>query len=141
MKLPQSAAATESRVEMIPLIDVVFLVLVAFIYASMFMTHKTGLPVDLPEASQAQTEMSEVLTLTIMRDGSLTLNEIPVTLEKLGEKLSNAKTVSGEDVVLYVLADREARLDPLVQVMDLARKAGITGLTIVADFCDAAPRT
>ena len=115
---------------MIPLIDVVFLVLVAFIYASMFMTHKTGLPVDLPEASETETEKSGVLTLTIMRDGSLFLDEEPVTLEHLGKRLSVAKTVSGEDLVLYIMADREAQLDPLVKVMDLARKAGITGLTI-----------
>ena len=61
MKLPHHTLATEPRVEMIPLIDVVFLVLVAFIYASMFMTQKTGLPVDLPEASEAENEVSEVM--------------------------------------------------------------------------------
>lgn len=132
MKLPDHSSATEPRVEMIPLIDVVFLVLVAFIYASMFMTYKTGLPVDLPEASETETEKSEVLTLTIMRDGSLFLNEEAIALEQLSDALLTAKTASGDDVILYVMADREARLDPLVKVMDLARKAGITGLTIAA---------
>ena len=88
------------------------------------------LPVDLPEASETETEKSGVLTLTILQDGSLFLDEEPVTLENLGERLSVAKTVFGEDLVLYVMADREAQLDPLVKVMDLARKAGITGLTI-----------
>lgn len=133
MKLPEYTLAIEPRVEMIPLIDVVFLVLVAFIYASMFMTYKAGLSVDLPEASQTETVMSEVLTLTIMRDGALVLNEEPITLELLSDALSTAKTVSGEKPALYVMADREARLDPLVKVMDLARKAGITGLTIAAE--------
>ncbi len=133
MKLPENTLATEPQVEMIPLIDVVFLVLVAFIYASMFMTYKTGLSVDLPESSQAETVMSEVLTLTIMRDGSLFLNEDPVTPELLSDTLSTAKTVSGEKPALYVMADGEARLDPLIKIMDLARKAGITSLTIATE--------
>ena len=133
MKLPAHVAVTEPRVEMIPLIDVVFLVLVAFIYASMFMTYKTGLPVDLPEASETETEQSEVLTLNILRDGSLFLNEQPIALEALEEALAAAKTASDEELALYVMADRDARLDPLVKVMDLARRAGITGLTIAAD--------
>jgi len=133
MKLLDHTFATEPRVEMIPLIDVVFLVLVAFIYASLFMTYKTGLSVDLPEASETETVQSDALTLTIMRDGSLFLDKEPVTLVHLGERLSVAKKVSGEDVVLYVMADREAQLDSLVKVMDLARKAGITGLTIATE--------
>ena len=132
MKLPDHSSATEPRVEMIPLIDVVFLVLVAFIYASMFMTDKTGLPVDLPEASEIEIEKSEVLTLTIMQDGSLFLDDKSIALKHLGDALSMAKTKFGEDIVLYVMADRDARLDPLVKVMDLARRAGITGLTIAA---------
>jgi len=132
MKLPDHSSATEPRVEMIPLIDVVFLVLVAFIYASMFMTDKTGLPVDLPEASEIEIEKSEVLTLTIMQDGSLFLDDKSIALKHLGDALSMAKTKFGEDLVLYVMADRDARLDPLVKVMDLARRAGITGLTIAA---------
>lgn len=132
MKLPDHSSATEPRVEMIPLIDVVFLVLVAFIYASMFMTDKTGLPVDLPAASEIEIEKSEVLTLTIMQDGSLFLDDKSIALKHLGDALSMAKTKFGEDLVLYVMADRDARLDPLVKVMDLARRAGITGLTIAA---------
>ena len=118
---------------MIPFIDVVFLVLVAFIYASMFMTYKTGLPIDLPEASETEAEKSEVLTLVIMRDGSLLLDDVPVTLEDLEDRLGTAKTSSDEELVLYVMADREARLDPLVKVMNLARRVGITGLTIAAN--------
>ena len=115
---------------MIPLIDVVFLILVAFIYASMFMTQKTGLAIDLPAASEAETELSEVLTLSIKRDGTLFLNDSPILLEQLGDALSAARTYSGEGVALFVMADREAQLEPLVQVMNLARQAGIKGLTI-----------
>ena len=118
---------------MIPLIDVVFLVLVAFIYASMFMTYKTGLPVDLPQASEAQTVQSEVLVVNIMRDGSLFLEDKPITIDSLSDALALAKANIGEDIALYVMADREARLEPLVKVMDVARRAGITGLTIATD--------
>ena len=43
-----------------------------------------------------------------------------------------AKTVNSEDVILYVLADREAHVDLLIKVMDLARKSGVRELTIAA---------
>ncbi len=67
--------AKTPHVEILPLIDVVFLVLIAFIYASMFLTQKTGLPVNLPESSETKTETSEVITLTITREGDLYLEE------------------------------------------------------------------
>ncbi|HIG79229.1 MAG TPA: biopolymer transporter ExbD [Cycloclasticus sp.] len=133
MKLPNHLSANEPQVEMIPLIDVVFLVLVAFIYASMFMTYKSGLPVDLPKASETKQVKSEVLTLTIKKNGLLFLEEKPITLVHLGDALAMAKTNATKDIALYVVADREAKLESLVNVMDLARKAGISGLTIAAD--------
>lgn len=118
---------------MIPLIDVVFLILVAFIYASMFMTYKSGLPVDLPKASETQAEKSEVLTLSITSDGSLFLEGVPIALEHLEDALMLEKANASKDISLYIMADRSVRLEPLIKVMDLARKTGIPGLTIAAD--------
>ena len=120
------------HVEILPLIDVVFLVLIAFIYSSMFLTLNTGLPVNLPESSEAKTETSKVLTLTITRGGDLYLNEQQVQFTRLHMILSETKAAR-PDVSLYVKADRDARIDLLVKVMDIAHKAGMHGLTIATD--------
>ena len=116
---------------MLPLIDVVFLVLVAFIYASMFLTQKIGLPVSLPEASQTQSQPLDVITLTITKEGSLYLDQQSLSLKELLEALRAARIVK-PDAVLLVMADREAEVGRLVQVMDTTRKAGIAALTIQA---------
>ena len=131
MKIPDHIDALGPRVEMLPLIDIVFLVLVAFIYASMFLTQKTGLPVSLPEASQTETQPSDVITLTITKDGSLYLDQQLLPLRELVEALQDAHTDMPNGVLL-VKADREAEVGRLVQVMDKTRMAGIAALTIQA---------
>ena len=133
MKLPAHLSTTDPRVEMMPLIDVMFLVLVAFIYASLFMSANYGLPVDLPESSEAEPVLSGTITLAILPDGSLMLNQQAVSIEQLGTALVKAKSDVDRDVTIYIRADRDARVDPLVKVMDVVRQAGITGLTIAAD--------
>lgn len=124
--------AKTPHVEILPLIDVVFLVLIAFIYASMFLTQKTGLPVNLPESSEAKTEMSEVLTLTITREGELYIDKQRVQFTGLHTILSEANATQ-PDVGLYVKADRDAHVDLLVKVMDIAHKTGMNDLTIATD--------
>ena len=57
----------KSRIEMIPLIDIVFLLLVVFIYAMLSMAVHRGLPVALPASSAAEIEKSLVLSVTIQR--------------------------------------------------------------------------
>ena len=124
--------AKTPHVEILPLIDIVFLVLISFIYASMFLTQKTGLPVNLPESSEAKTEMSELLTITITREGDLYLDEQQVQFTGLDAILSKAKAAR-PDVGLYVKVDRDSHVYPLIKVMDIAHKTGIYGLTIATD--------
>lgn len=131
MKIPGYTETPAPRVEMLPLIDVVFLVLVAFVYASMFLTHKTGLPVSLPEANQIESPSLDVLTLTITRDGSLYLGDAALPLTDLGHTLE-ATRIRNPRATLIVSADREADVGRLVEVMDAARLAGIKALTIQA---------
>lgn len=126
------ATGATPRIEILPLIDVVFLVLIAFIYASMFMTQKMGLSINLPQSFKAKAEMSEVVTLTITQEGELYLDQQRVQFANLEAVLSSAK-VAKPDAGLFVIADRDARLDPLVKVMDIARKIGMNGLTIATD--------
>ena len=133
MKFSESASATEAQVDMIPLIDVVFLILIAFIYTSMFTTPKMGLSVDLPGASESVTQVSKVLTLTITQEGELFLDKDPILLESLADTLSVAQTLSNRGVNLFVFADKAAPLALLVEVMNLSHQSGIKGLTIATE--------
>ncbi len=133
MKFSTNGIITKARIEIIPLIDVVFLVLVTFVYASMFMTQKTGIVVDLPVASESETQIAKVLTITITADGTLFLDKESILLENLGNILSIAKTSSDKDITLFVVADKKAQLDILVQVMNITRQVGIKSLNIATE--------
>ena len=131
MKIPDHTDARDPSVEMLPLIDVVFLVLAAFIYASLFLTQKSGLPISLPEASQTESQLSDVISLAITREGSLYLDKQFLPLTELEQMLLAAR-IEKPDAVLLVMADREADVGRLVQVMDVTRMAGFSALTIQA---------
>ena len=131
MKIPDRTDARDPSVEMLPLIDVVFLVLAAFIYASLFLTQKSGLPISLPEASQTESQLSDVISLAITREGSLYLEKQFLPLTELEQMLMAAR-IEKPDAVLLVMADREADVGRLVQVMDVTRMAGFSALTIQA---------
>ena len=86
---------------MMPLIDVIFLVLIAFIYASMFMSPKIGLPIELPESSEAEALMAEMVTLTITKEGIILLNQQKISLGMLHAALIAAKQNAPGEISLY----------------------------------------
>ena len=77
------------RIEMIPLIDMIFLLLVSFIYAMMAMAVHHGLPVVLPQSSTATIEKDLILAVTIKTDGTIFINEEPVALDNLATALAH----------------------------------------------------
>jgi len=129
MKMDRLPIPDESRVEMIPLIDVVFLVLAAFIYASAFLSPKVGIPVDLPRADQAEVEQTSLVNITIEEDGSLYLDDRSISLADLPSTLAAVKR-NNNQVTVYVKADRRVRIEPLIRILDIARAAEMAGLTI-----------
>ena len=71
-------ARRKSRIEMIPLIDIVFLLLASLIYATLSMAVHRGLAVALPASAAAEIEKKLVLSVTMQRDGSVYLDKEPV---------------------------------------------------------------
>ena len=78
----------KGRIEMIPLIDIVFLLLVVFIYAMLSMAVHRGLPVALPASAAAEVEKNLVLAVTVEREGTIYLDKVPVPLEELTQALT-----------------------------------------------------
>jgi biopolymer transport protein ExbD len=117
------------RIEMIPLIDVVFLLLVFFIYSMLSMTVHRGLPVNLPTASTATVDKENFITITLQRDGRLFLEDREVDTRTLPTFLIEQKK-RNPNIQVYLRADREARYQRAVEVMDLVRSAGIHKLAL-----------
>ena len=120
------------RIEMLPLIDVVFLLLVFFIYAMLSMAVHRGLPVVLPDSSTAKIDKKLVLSVSIKSDGTIYIDKHQVALEDLAETLKDrAGHETNPGVLLF--ADRDIFYQKLFKVLDQIQTAGIHRISLQAD--------
>jgi biopolymer transport protein ExbD len=134
MKLPRPGIK-KPRIEMLPLIDIVFLVLVVFIYAMLSMAVHRGLPVVLPQSAATSLEKEMTLAVSIQADGGIFVNRQPVALEQLSTRL--AEMTPGEvspGVLLF--ADRNLSYQQLFAVLDQIGKAGLERISLQADVSE-----
>lgn len=122
----------KARIEMLPLIDIVFLVLVFFIYAMLSMAVHRGLPVVLPSSSTAKIDKTTVLSVTVKADGTVFVDKKVTSLDRLTEELKRAIKRDKETGVL-LFADRDLSYQKLFKVMDCIRMAGITKISLQAE--------
>ena len=123
----------KSRIEMLPLIDIVFLLLVFFIYAMLSMAVHRGLPVILPSSSTAEIDRKLTLSVTVRADGSIFLDEERIPLKDLGEALKKATKDRRETGVL-LFADKALPYQELFRVLDRIRLAGLNRISLQAEL-------
>ncbi len=122
MKLRPSRHRRRGRIEIIPMIDVMFFLLATFMLASLAMQNLHSLRVDLPEGQAAPLQAAKSVTLTVTKTGSILLNTVPVTLDTLAPALKPLLEPANRMVV--VAADKAAPNGVVVQAMLRARDAG-----------------
>jgi biopolymer transport protein ExbD len=125
-------AKRKPRIEMIPLIDLMFLILVSFVYGVFFMSVHRGVPVALPLSSTAKIEKQHTLTLSIQAGGTVFLDKEPVTLENLGEALK-LRAAENKETGILLFADRNLPYQKLYTVLDLIRLAGLSQVSLQAE--------
>ena len=123
MKLRSSHRRRRGRIEIIPMIDVMFFLLATFMLASLTMQNLHSLRVDLPQGNAAPLTAAKSVTLTVTGSGDLLLNTVPVTLDTLAAALKPLLDSMGKTVV--VAADRAAPNGMVVEAMLKAREAGV----------------
>lgn len=124
--------ARKARIEMIPLIDIMFLLQVVFIYAMLSMAVHRALPVVLPQSATAGLEKTLRLSVTVEPDGSVYVDKEPVPIEGLAEKLAGMATPS-EDPAVLLFADKSISYQYLFKVLDQIRRAGLTRISLQAE--------
>ena len=117
-----------TRLNIAPLIDVVFLLLIFFMLSSHFVT-QPGIKITLPSAATAKLHPEEDIIISITEDSNLYLNEKLVTLENLLKQLK-MEIVKTEKKTVIIKADEKINLGLAVKVMDLARQAEAERLII-----------
>lgn len=122
----------ESRVDVTPLIDVIFQLVLFFMVSTTFIS-SPGIQVDLPRSS-AQTIIRERQDLNVWMttDGAVFLEEQPMTWEALGRSFDQA-ALNDPNTMIIIKADAKVDHGRVVAVMDLARGKGLTRLAIATE--------
>lgn len=128
MKLKRRARK-RGRIEMLPLIDTVFLLLVFFIYAMLSMVVHRGIGIDLPRASTSPVDQSDYLSLSINSAGELYLDKTQVTLAELPGRLRQRRRQQ-PGLRVFIGGDRKVTYEKVVQVLDVVRQAGISQVAL-----------
>jgi biopolymer transport protein ExbD len=129
----QLPAAKKARIEMLPLIDIVFLLLVFFIYAMLSMAVHRGLPVELPLSATAEIDKKLILSVTVKADETIYMDKEQVALANLTQVLRSKAGTTREPGVL-VFADRALQYQMIYNVLDKIRQAGLSRISLQADF-------
>lgn len=121
-KLPQEH---EARIEIIPLIDIMFFLLASFMLVSLSMVNMKSIKVNLPTAVAAVPETkSDFLNISLDKSGAAFLDKQPVGLNELAARLA-AWHQTNENVRVFISGDKDARHGDVIQVLDVVRGTGI----------------
>lgn len=122
MKLRKARIQRKGRIEIIPMIDVMFFLLATFMLASLSMQHLDALKVNLPQGKATLLSTGKPVTLTITADGQIMINRTPVILSRIAVTLKPLMGNTDKDIV--VAADDKAPQGIVVRAMLQARAAG-----------------
>jgi len=120
----------EVFINLTPLIDVVFLLLIFFMVSTTFATIRYGIKVDLPKTTTPEEKIEENIVVSITKDNQIYLGKKWVRREEDLVSLLR-KEIKKKGTLVIVNADKEVKHGKVVRVMDLARKAGATRLGIL----------
>jgi biopolymer transport protein ExbD len=124
-------ARKSARVEVIPMIDVMMFLLVFFVLISLNALPALGLRVALPTAANpTQLEIIRRVTLTLTADGQVYLDGESINFEGITERLR--ALAQDSKLTVIISGDKNARLQPLVDVLDALKRAGIVSATVIA---------
>ena len=128
--IPSPRSKRRARIEIIPLIDIIFFLLATFVIVSLSMVKNQGIAVNLPGAGTGQPqEHAESSTITLDAGGRIFLDKAPVDASQLEEALRRIKA-QRPDPRVFINADAHAEFGKAVAVLDTARKLGIVKVAI-----------
>lgn len=130
MKLPDSEGRRRARIEIIPLIDVIFFLLATFMILSLSMVKNQGISVHLPVATTAQKmDLNDYISISVTANGTYSWDKDTITREQLPERLRVLKATN-PDPKIYINGDTKVDFGSIVVVLDEVKKTGISKVAI-----------
>lgn len=122
----------KARIDIIPMIDTIFFLLVFFMMATLTMVQMEGIKVDLPQAQGVQVEEQEKATITITKEGLIYVEKESCGCSQLVNHLGPL-VKANPNMAIILNADKEANYGLVIQAMSEIRKAGITRIAVATE--------
>ena len=128
-KLKRRTEIKKGQLDIAPMIDMVFLLLIFFMLTSNFVL-QPGIRVSLPKAITSEVISSENLVITLTGQDLLFLNDQPITV---GDLMPKVRQATEEDKTVLLKADTGASLGRVVELWDLCRESGVPQINIATN--------
>jgi len=137
MKLPSPVRRKHSRIEIIPLIDIMFFLLASFMMVSLQMDQTQNIQVNLPVATQAPHDFKpDMLNISVDKSGRVWLEKKELSLPELSLAVSN-RFRSDTNLPVYISGDRDTLHGSMADVLEAVRNVGVQKVA----FTVAGPET
>jgi len=125
------AKQEDTEINVTPMLDIVFIMLIFFIVTTSF-TKETGASIVKPQAEQAVSLRSGTILIGVRSNDDIFMNKRKLELREVRAMVERAKAENPEGSVVIV-ADKRSRIGTVTQVMDQVRLAGVQGIAIAAE--------
>jgi biopolymer transport protein ExbD len=122
----------KARIEIIPMIDTIFFLLVFFMIASLAMTKMRGMPVQLPKSSVAKAKPAVQVMVTITAAGRFYIDKKPVAFDEIYGEIA-ARLRDDPQSVVVLNCDRRQHVEQLVHVMEEVKRANAQNVLIATE--------
>jgi biopolymer transport protein ExbD len=125
MKLPSPIKRKHSRIEIIPLIDIMFFLLASFMMVSLQLDQTQNIKVNLPPANEARHDFKpDMLNIAVDKAGAVWLEKKQLSLPELGTVLSNRFKLD-TNLPVYISGDSGTLEGSMQDVLEIVRRAGV----------------
>lgn len=125
MKLRNYRETKQPDLNIIPMIDIMFFLLVFFMLSTMYMVEQKTIPVNLPQATSATIDNKTNFTVTLKDDGSIYLEDQQTDIKTLLMQATKEQK-NNPSFAIIIRADKDINYDKVVSFIDTLKKAGIT---------------
>lgn len=132
MKVRSARIQSSPKLMIIPMIDIIFFLLVFFMMNTLDMIHQKTLPIDLPQAKSVQQADNLPLSVTILADGRISMEETIVSFDELSQNMIH-RIHENKDSAVVLRADKIVEHGRVVEVMDILKEAGVKKLAIATE--------
>lgn len=132
MRLRELRNQKQPQLMIIPMIDIIFFLLVFFMLSTLYMVEQKTIPVNLPQAAAAQTDLKRNVTVSITAEGKIVFEQEEIPLQLLQKRARMELAKEGE-LIVAIHSDKKVEYGKVVAVLDELKLAGVQRIAMAAE--------